>query len=83
MMEILKLQRYYNEILLLQQHSIYNVLNRHCKVSAIFKKPSNSFINILAILPDFNEIYSKYSLNITVLGGDLIVSHIEQRNILG
>ena len=30
---------------------------------------SNSFINILAILQDFNEIYLKYFLNITVLCG--------------
>ena len=28
---------------------------------------SNSFINILAIWQDFSEIFSKYSLNITVL----------------
>ena len=30
---------------------------------------SNSFINIFAILHDFNEIFLKYSLNITVLFG--------------
>ena len=29
----------------------------------------NSFINIIAILQDFNGIFSKYSLNITVLCG--------------
>ena len=29
----------------------------------------NSFINILAILQNFNEIFSKYSLNITLLLG--------------
>ena len=38
MMTILTLQQYYNEILILQQHSIYNVLNGHCKVPAIFQK---------------------------------------------
>ena len=35
---ILRLQQYYNEILTLQQHFIYNVLNGHCKVPAIFQK---------------------------------------------
>ena len=39
MMTTLTLQQYYNEILILQQHSIYNVLNGHCKVPAIFQKP--------------------------------------------
>ena len=38
MIKILTLQQYYNEILILQQLSIYNVLNRHCKVPAIFQK---------------------------------------------
>ena len=38
MMTILTLQQYYNGIIL-QQHSVYNVLNGHCKVSAIFHKP--------------------------------------------
>ena len=37
-MRILTLQQYYNEILILQQHSNYNVLNGHCKVFAIFQK---------------------------------------------
>ena len=32
-----------------------------------FRNLSNSFINIFAILQDFNEILSKYSFNITVL----------------
>ena len=32
---------------------------------------SNSFINIFAILQDFNGIFSKYSFNITVLCGYL------------
>ena len=38
---------------------------------------SNSFINIFAILQDFNGIFSKYSFNITVLCGlcTLWVSH--------
>ena len=31
MLTILILQQYYNEILILQQHFIYNVLNGHCK----------------------------------------------------
>ena len=39
MIKIITLQQYYNEILILQQHSIYNVLNGHCKVPAIFQKP--------------------------------------------
>ena len=30
---------YYNEILILQQRSIYNVLNGHFKVPAILQKP--------------------------------------------
>ena len=34
-----------------------------------FKNVSNSFINIFAILQDFNGIFSKYSFNITVLCG--------------
>ena len=37
--EILTLQQYYNEILILQQHFIHNVLNGHCKVPEIFRKP--------------------------------------------
>ena len=39
MMTILTLQQYYNEISILPQHSIYNVLNGHCKVPATFQKP--------------------------------------------
>ena len=39
MMTILTLQQYQNEILILQQYSIYNVFNGHCKVPAIFQKP--------------------------------------------
>ena len=35
-MTILTLQQYYNQILILQQHSIYNILNGLCKVPAIF-----------------------------------------------
>ena len=70
MMTILTRQQYYNEILTLLQHFIYDVLNGHCKVPAILQKRlSNSFINSLAILQDFNEIFSKYCLNITVLCG--------------
>ena len=34
-----------------------------------FRNLSNSFINIFAILQDFNGIFSKYSFNITVLCG--------------
>ena len=51
MMTILTLQKYYNEILILQQHFIYNVLNGHSKVPAIFQKL-------------FWQLY-KYSGNIT------------------
>ena len=36
-----------------------------------FRNLSNSFINIFAILQDFNGIFSKYSFNITVLCGDI------------
>ena len=38
-MKILTLQQYYNEVLIFQQYSIYNVLNGHCKIPAIFHKP--------------------------------------------
>ena len=34
-----------------------------------FRNLSNSFLNIFAILHGFNEIFSKYSFNITVLCG--------------
>ena len=37
-----------------------------------FRNLSDSFINILAILQDFNGIFSKYCLNITVLCGYFI-----------
>ena len=72
MIKILTLQQYYNEILILQQYSIYNVLNGHCKVLQYFINLSNSFMNILAILQDFNGIFSKYFLNITVLCGSIV-----------
>ena len=36
MMTILTEQQYYNEILILQQHSIYNILNGHYEVPAVF-----------------------------------------------
>ena len=39
MMTILTLHQYYNEILRLQQNSIYTILNGHCKVPAIFQEP--------------------------------------------
>ena len=55
--------------MILQQYSIYNVFNGHCKVPQYFRNISNSFINIFAVLQDFNEIFSKYSFNITVLCG--------------
>ena len=38
-MKIRTLQQYYNEILILQQHSNYNDLNGYCKVPATFQKP--------------------------------------------
>ena len=45
-----------------------------------FRNLSNSFINIFAILQDFNGIFSKYSFTITVLRGYisvvLIVSYV-------
>ena len=66
-MTIRTLQQYYNEIWMLQQHSIYNVLTGHCKVLQYFRNLSNSFKNILAILQHFNGIFLKYFLNITVL----------------
>ena len=64
MMTILTLQQYYNEILILQQHSVYNVSNRHCKVPAIFQKPATlaTFLKYIYI-----NIFLKYSLTITVL----------------
>ena len=63
-MTILTLQQYYNEILILQQHSIYNVLNEHWGVPEIFQKPlwqlykySGSIArfqwNIFEILPQY------------------------------
>ena len=61
-MTILALQKYYNEILILQQHFIFNVLGRHRKVPAI--------------LQDFNGIFSKYSLNITVHVGNFTIISI-------
>ena len=36
-----------------------------------FRNLSDSFITILAILQDFNGIFAKYCLNITVLCGKL------------
>ena len=36
MMTILTLQQYYNEILIVQQHFIYNVLNGHYNISETF-----------------------------------------------
>ena len=52
MITFLTSQQYYNEILILQQHFIYNVLNGHCKVPEIFHKL-------------FYQLY-KYSCNITI-----------------
>ena len=37
-----------------------------------FRNLSNSFINILAVLQDFNGIFLKYYLNITVLYGFIL-----------
>ena len=36
MMTVLTLLQYYNEVLILQQHFMYNILNGHCKVPALF-----------------------------------------------
>ena len=67
MMTILTIQKYYNKILILQQNAICNVfIARFLQYS---RNLSNSFINIFEILKDFNEVFSKYSLNITVLCG--------------
>ena len=57
MITILISQQYYNEILILQQQSIYNILNGHCKVPAIFKRP-------------FQQLY-QYSCNIARFQGNI------------
>ena len=75
MMAIFTLQQYYNAIIILQQHSIYNVLNGHCNVSAI--------------LEDFNGIFFTYFLNTNVLLGkrtngrarlDSVTNHLLKTN---
>ena len=65
MMTIITLQQYYNEILILQQHTIYNVLiqtskllNGHFKIRAIFHKP-------------FHQLY-KYSCNIAIFQRNIL-----------
>ena len=50
MIKILTSHQYYNEILIFQQHFIYNISIEHCKVPEIFQKP-------------FQQLY-KYSCNI-------------------
>ena len=64
MIKILTLQQYYNEILILQQHSIYNILNRHCKVPAIFQKPFQQlykyFCNIARFRWNIFKIFPQY-----------------------
>ena len=67
MITILILPKYYNRILILEQHSIFNVLNGYSKIPEIFQKNLNSFINILEILQDFSRIFSKHFPNTTVL----------------
>ena len=60
-MTTLTLQQYCNEILILQQHSIHNVLNGHCKVPAIFQKQLYKYScniarfqwNIIKIFPQY------------------------------
>ena len=50
-----------------------------------FRNLSNSFINILAILQDFNGIFLKFFLNITVLCGylpDQILSKTDKKVVL-
>ena len=83
MMTLLTLQQFYDEIITLQKHSVYNVLNGHSKVHAIpyFRNLFNSFINILAILQDFNGIFSKHSLNITVLRGFCYCKQFHKRSL--
>ena len=44
------------------------------KILQYFRNLSNCFINIFAILQDFNEIFSKYSFNIKVLCGSVVRS---------
>ena len=60
MIRILILQKYYNEILLLQQRSIYNVWTDIARFLQYFRSVSNILIYILAILQDFNGIFLKY-----------------------
>ena len=64
MIKILTLQQYYNEILILQQNSIYNVLNGHCKVPAIFQKTFSQLYkyscNIARFRWNIFEIFSQY-----------------------
>ena len=45
-----------------------------------FRNLSNRFINILAILQDYNGIFSKYSLNIMVLCGQLNIADSKKNN---
>ena len=64
MMTIFTLQQYLNEILILQQYSVYNVLKGHCKVPAIFKKPFSQlykyFCNIAGFQWNILEIFLQY-----------------------
>ena len=66
-MTILTLQKYYN----CSNIPFIMFWTDTARFLQYFRNLSDSFINILAILQDFNEIFSKYCLNITVLCGYL------------
>ena len=66
----------------MQQHCIYNVLSGYARFLQYFRILSNSFINILAILQDFNGIFLKYSLNITVLCAYLACGFVSLRQAI-
>ena len=70
MMKILTLQQYYT--IKYEYYSNIPFIMFWTDIARFlqyFRNLSNSFINILAILQDFNGIFSKYSFNITVLSG--------------
>ena len=69
MMTIRILQQYQNEISICSNITFVIFWADIARFLQYFRSLSNSFINILAILQDFNGIFLKYSLNITVLCG--------------
>ena len=70
MMAILSLQIYYNEYCINIPFIMF--LMDIARFLQYLRNLSDSFINNLAILQDFNETFSKYSLNITLLCGKLL-----------